>query len=220
MDGAGKFVRGDAIAGVVILLVNISGGLFLGVFNHHMSLGEAVNVFTKLTIGDGLVSQVPAFLISLAAGLIVTRSSSSTDLGRDVVGQLFWNRGVLGTAAVFLGLLLFTPLAQDSPARPGRWAWDRCIVLEYARRRRWHTGARNQADEPATRSASRGQAAAPMRASEPRTTEPAGLTERGTAGGRLPGRPRVRSARRWRHRPRAWTTCSTSIRWSWRSAFA
>lgn len=112
MDGAGKFVRGDAIAGVVILLVNISGGLFLGVFNHHMSLGEAVNVFTKLTIGDGLVSQVPAFLISLAAGLIVTRSSSSTDLGRDVVSQLFWNRGVLGTAAVFLGLLMFTPLPK------------------------------------------------------------------------------------------------------------
>ena len=112
MDGAGKFVRGDAIAGVVILLVNIRGGLFLGMFNYHMSLGEAVNVFTKLTIGDGLVSQVPAFLISLAAGLIVTRSSSSTDLGRDVVGQLFWNRGVLGTAAVFLGLLSFTPLPK------------------------------------------------------------------------------------------------------------
>ena len=77
-----------------------------------MGLGDAVNVFTKLTIGDGLVSQVPAFLISLAAGLIVTRSSSSTDLGRDVVGQLFRNRGVLGTAAVFLGLLSFTPLPK------------------------------------------------------------------------------------------------------------
>jgi flagellar biosynthesis protein FlhA len=112
MDGAGKFVRGDAIAGVVILLVNISGGLFLGVVNHQMSLGEAVNVFTKLTIGDGLVSQVPAFLISLAAGLIVTRSSSTTDLGRDVIGQLFWNPEVLGTAAVFLGLLSFTPLPK------------------------------------------------------------------------------------------------------------
>ena len=65
-----------------------------------MSLGEAVNVFTKLTIGDGLVSQVPAFLISLAAGLIVTRSSSETDLGRDVIGQLFGRREVLGVAAV------------------------------------------------------------------------------------------------------------------------
>jgi flagellar biosynthesis protein FlhA len=112
MDGAGKFVRGDAIAGVVILLVNISGGLFLGTVNYHMGLGEAINVFTKLTIGDGLVSQVPAFLISLAAGLIVTRSSSSTDLGRDVVGQLFRNPGVLATAAVFLGLLAFTPLPK------------------------------------------------------------------------------------------------------------
>lgn len=112
MDGAGKFVRGDAIAGVVILLVNIAGGLFLGVFTHHMALSDAINVFTKLTIGDGLVSQVPAFLISLAAGLIVTRSSSSTDLGRDVVGQLFNNPGVLGMAAVFLGLLLYTPLPK------------------------------------------------------------------------------------------------------------
>ena len=110
MDGAGKFVRGDAVAGVVILMVNICGGLFLGVVNHHMSLGEAVDVFTKLTIGDGLVSQVPAFLISLAAGLIVTRSSTETDIGRDVVGQLTENPGVLGTSAVFLGLLALTPL--------------------------------------------------------------------------------------------------------------
>ena len=69
MDGAGKFVRGDAVAGVVILLVNIAGGLYLGIFNHEMTVGEAVNVFTKLTIGDGLVSQVPAFLISLACGI-------------------------------------------------------------------------------------------------------------------------------------------------------
>ena len=75
-------------------------------------MGEAVNVFTKLTIGDGLVSQVPAFLISLAAGLIVTRSSSATDLGRDVIGQLFGRRGVLAMAAVFLGLLAFTPLPK------------------------------------------------------------------------------------------------------------
>jgi flagellar biosynthesis protein FlhA len=112
MDGAGKFVRGDAIAGVIILLVNISGGLFLGTVTHGMSVGEAVNVFTKLTIGDGLVSQVPAFLISLAAGLIVTRSSSSTDLSGDVVGQLFAQPGVLGTAAVFLGLMALTPLPK------------------------------------------------------------------------------------------------------------
>ena len=93
-------------------LVNIGAGLFLGVVNHGMSLGEAVNVFTKLTIGDGLVSQVPAFLISLAAGLIVTRSSSETDLGRDVIGQLFGRPGCSASAAVFLGLLAFTPLPK------------------------------------------------------------------------------------------------------------
>jgi len=112
MDGASRFVRGDAIAGVVILLVNIGGGLFLGMSNYGMSPSEAVNVFTKLTIGDGLVSQVPAFLISLAAALIVTRSSSSTDLNRDVVGQLFSQPAVLGTAAVFLGLMAMTPLPK------------------------------------------------------------------------------------------------------------
>ncbi len=112
MDGASRFVRGDAIAGVVILLVNIGGGLVLGMVNHGMSLSDAVNVFTKLTIGDGLVSQIPAFLTSLAAGLIVTRSSSSSDLSRDVVGQLFSKPSVLGTAAVFLGLMALTPLPK------------------------------------------------------------------------------------------------------------
>jgi flagellar biosynthesis protein FlhA len=112
MDGASRFVRGDAIASVVILLVNIGGGLFLGMVNHGMSPGEAINVFTKLTIGDGLVSQVPAFLISLATGLIVTRSSTSTNLSRDVVGQLFAQPGVLGTAAVFLGVMALTPLPK------------------------------------------------------------------------------------------------------------
>ena len=112
MDGAGKFVRGDAVAGVIITFVNIGAGLFLGMANHGMGLGEAVNVFTKLTIGDGLVSQVPAFLISLAAGLIVTRSSSDTDLGLDVTEQLFGRREVLAVAAVFLVLLAFTALPK------------------------------------------------------------------------------------------------------------
>jgi flagellar biosynthesis protein FlhA len=112
MDGAGKFVRGDAIAGVIITLVNIGAGLFLGVVNHGMSIPEAINVFTKLTIGDGLVSQVPAFLISLAAGLIVTRSSSESDLGREVTEQLFGRRAVLAFAAGFLVLLAMTALPK------------------------------------------------------------------------------------------------------------
>ena len=112
MDGAGKFVRGDAIAGIIIVAINITAGLFLGVVRDGLSLAEAVNVFTKLTIGDGLVSQVPAFLISLAAGLIVTRSSSDTDLGRDVTGQLLGRREVLAVAAVFLVALSFTALPK------------------------------------------------------------------------------------------------------------
>jgi flagellar biosynthesis protein FlhA len=107
MDGAGKFVRGDAIAGIIIVVVNISAGLLLGVVQYGMTPAEAVNVFTKLTIGDGLVSQVPAFLISLAAGLIVTRSSTETDLGHDVVSQLLGRREVLSVAAVFLAVLAF-----------------------------------------------------------------------------------------------------------------
>jgi flagellar biosynthesis protein FlhA len=112
MDGAGKFVRGDAIAGAIILAINIGAGLFLGVTRYGMPVGDALNVFTKLTIGDGLVSQVPAFLISLAAGLIVTRSSSETDLGRDVMGQLFGRREVLAVSAVFLVFLAFTALPK------------------------------------------------------------------------------------------------------------
>src|SRR5439155_12308953 len=108
MDGAGKFVRGDAVAGVIITLVNIGAGLFLGVVQYGMSPAKAVEVFTKLTIGDGLVSQVPAFLIALAAGLIVTRSSEDSDLGREVVRQLFGRAGVLAIAAGFLALLAFT----------------------------------------------------------------------------------------------------------------
>jgi len=134
MDGAGKFVRGDAIAGVVILLVNIAGGLYLGVFRHGLGLGEAVEVFTKLTIGDGLVSQMPAFLISLATGLIVTRSSSSTDLGSDVVGQLFRYPGVLGITAAFLGLLALTPLPKLPLLAIAAGLGGTATLLERARR--------------------------------------------------------------------------------------
>ncbi|WZO98364.1 flagellar biosynthesis protein FlhA [Isosphaeraceae bacterium EP7] len=112
MDGAGKFVRGDAVAGVIITVVNILGGLYIGVVNSGMSVGEAVEVYTKLTIGDGLVSQVPAFLISLAAGLIVTRSSSDSDLGAEVTGQLLGRPEVLGASAVFLAVLAFTELPK------------------------------------------------------------------------------------------------------------
>ncbi|MGC3971165.1 MAG: flagellar biosynthesis protein FlhA [Pirellulales bacterium] len=112
MDGASKFVRGDAIAGIIITVVNIVGGLFIGMFESGMTLGEAAHVFTKLTIGDGLVSQVPAFLISLAAGLLTTRSSSDSNLPAEFVGQLLSRPQALFVTGGFLGLLVFTSLPK------------------------------------------------------------------------------------------------------------
>ena len=112
MDGASKFVRGDAIAGIVITIINILGGLYVGVIEHGMGVGEAAEVFSKLTIGDGLVTQVPAFLISLAAALLVTRTSSESNLSRDVVGQLFRNPTVMFLSSGFLMLLTITGLPR------------------------------------------------------------------------------------------------------------
>ena len=104
MDGAGKFVRGDAIAGVVITLVNIAGGLYVGM-RAGLGLSESLERWTTLTIGDGLVSQIPAFIVALGAGLIVTRQSGDSDLGEDVIGQVLAKPQALLVAAVFLAIL-------------------------------------------------------------------------------------------------------------------
>ena len=111
MDGASKFVRGDAIAGILITLINIVGGLAIGL-SSAMSLGEATETFTKLTIGDGLASQLPALIISLAAGLLVTRSTRKTDLPRESMNQVFARPIVLIITAVFLGLMVLTDLPK------------------------------------------------------------------------------------------------------------
>ena len=110
MDGASKFVRGDAIAGIAITFINIMGGLFVGVIQSGMALGEATALFTKLTIGDGLASQIPAFLISLATGLLVTRSMQSENLPKQFLEQLFSRPPALAIAAGFLIILVFTNL--------------------------------------------------------------------------------------------------------------
>ncbi|MGQ9575392.1 MAG: flagellar biosynthesis protein FlhA [Thermoguttaceae bacterium] len=110
MDGASKFVRGDAVAAIIITLINIIGGLLIGMIDIGMSFQQAAALFTKLTIGDGLASQVPAFLISLAAGLLVTRSSSEVNLPVEFLGQLFSRPQALAVAGTFLGLLVFTNL--------------------------------------------------------------------------------------------------------------
>src|SRR5688500_14825634 len=112
MDGASKFVRGDAIAGIVITLINIIGGFVIGVAQEGMSLAESAKVFTMLSIGDGLVSQVPAFMISLAAGLLATRSTQKSDLPAQFIAQLFGNPRALAVAAGFLGILVLTNLPK------------------------------------------------------------------------------------------------------------
>jgi flagellar biosynthesis protein FlhA len=110
MDGASKFVRGDAIAGIAIILINIVGGLFIGIVQNGMNPSQAASLFTTLTIGDGLVTQVPAFLISLAAGMLVTRSSQASNLPSEFLRQLFLRPQALAVAGGFLGILIFTGL--------------------------------------------------------------------------------------------------------------
>jgi len=108
MDGASKFVRGDAVAGIVIMLLNVVGGLIVGVLQHDMALGLAAKNYTLLTIGDGLVAQIPGLIISIAAGMVVTRVSDDRDIGQQVMGQMFYNpRAIAITAGIvgFLGLI-------------------------------------------------------------------------------------------------------------------
>jgi flagellar biosynthesis protein FlhA len=118
MDGASKFVRGDAIAGLLIAAINVVGGLVIGVVQGNLGLREAAEIYTTLTIGDGLVSQVPALLTSTAAGIIVTRAASGTDLGSEVTSQLFLNPRVLGTVSVILLGFALTPGLPMLPWRP------------------------------------------------------------------------------------------------------
>ncbi len=110
MDGAGKYVRGDAVAGVVITLINLIAGLYIGLVHARMGVVEATTVFSKLTIGDGLVSQIPSFLISMAAAILITRTSQKSDLSLDIMNQLFARPKVLWIAGGFLLLLIFTNL--------------------------------------------------------------------------------------------------------------
>ncbi|UCV15942.1 flagellar biosynthesis protein FlhA [Quatrionicoccus australiensis] len=108
MDGASKFVRGDAVAGIVIMLLNVVGGLVVGVAQHNMEIGLAAKNYTLLTIGDGLVAQIPGLIISIAAGMVVTRVSDDRDIGQQVVGQMFRNAkaiAITGAIVGFLGLI-------------------------------------------------------------------------------------------------------------------
>lgn len=112
MDGASKFVRGDAVAAILITFINILGGFYVGKMEVEppMTLRDCLTVFTQLSIGDGLSSAIPAFTVSIGAAMLVTRSTARTNMGEEIITQLTSRPTALALAAVFLGMLVFTPL--------------------------------------------------------------------------------------------------------------
>jgi len=109
MDGASKFVRGDAIAGIIILFINLIGGLIVGVLQHNMDMSMAAKTYTLLAIGDGLVAQIPALVISTAAGVVVSRVSTDENIGEQLLGQLFKQPQVIMLTAAIVGMLGLIP---------------------------------------------------------------------------------------------------------------
>ena len=109
MDGASKFVKGDAIAGLVITMVNLIGGFLIGVVQKHMAIGDAISTYSLLTVGDGLVSQIPALLVSISAGLIVTRAAGGADLGSDVFAQFRRQRPAMRAAGIVVIAMAIVP---------------------------------------------------------------------------------------------------------------
>jgi flagellar biosynthesis protein FlhA len=128
MDGASKFVRGDAVAGLIILAVNLLGGFFVGVMQKEMEVADAAQLYSLLSVGDGLVSQVPALIVSTAAGMVVTRTAAGGELGEEITKQLFRNPKVLFVVAAILGVFIFVP---GFPAIPFFLAAATCAGLAY-----------------------------------------------------------------------------------------
>lgn len=109
MDGASKFVRGDAVAGILILLINIFGGFAIGIFQHDLSAAQAANSYILLAVGDALVAQIPGLLISVAAAMVVSRVGKEHDIGKQIAGQMFVSPRVLGITAVIMFVLGVIP---------------------------------------------------------------------------------------------------------------
>jgi flagellar biosynthesis protein FlhA len=143
MDGASKFVRGDAVAAIIITFVNILGGLYVGMVEHGWPFMKCLGLYTRLTIGDGLVSQVPAFIVSLGAGLIVTRTSSRANLGDEMLGQVLAKPQALIVASVFLLLMAIT----DLPKPPLLVMGASCAGLAYVLTRNQQRAVANAARE-------------------------------------------------------------------------
>jgi flagellar biosynthesis protein FlhA len=142
MDGASKFVRGDAIAGLIITAINIFGGIIIGYFRYGMEIGEAADVFVKLSVGDGIVSQVPALVVSLAAGLLVSRGGSAGSTDKAVLDQLsgypralFMSAGLMAVLALVPGLPLLPFLALGTVMGFGAWIIPRRLEAENQVRR-------------------------------------------------------------------------------------
>ena len=132
MDGASKFVRGDAVAGLLILFINLIGGMLIGVLQHDMDVGQAAETYALLTIGDGLVAQIPSLLLAVAVAVIVTRMSRSEDMGKQLFSQLLGDKRVLRVVAVLLGLLGIVPgmpnvafLLMAGVCAGGAWLMER-----------------------------------------------------------------------------------------------
>ena len=132
MDGASKFVRGDAIAGLLIVFINLIGGILIGVLQHDMSFAQAASTYALLTIGDGLVAQIPSLLLAISVAVIVTRMSRSEDMGKQLFRQLLGDRRVLRVVAALLGLLGIVPgmpnvafLLMAGACAGGAWLLDR-----------------------------------------------------------------------------------------------
>ncbi len=136
MDGASKFVRGDAGAGILIMFINIIGGRAIGVFQHDLPLAQALNNYTLLTIGDGLVAQIPALIISTAAGIVISRVSTTQDIGEQIVEQLFMKPAVLYITAAILGVLGLIPGMPHFAflALAGGLAWIGSAIAKKQRR--------------------------------------------------------------------------------------
>lgn len=132
MDGASKFVKGDAIAAIIIIVINIVGGFIIGMVQRDLGVVEALHSYTLLTVGEGLVNQIPALLISTATGIVVTRAASDSNLGHDLVGQIFTNQRVFFIAAGVLMLMGFVP---GLPTLPFVTLGFVCLAIGYVLRK-------------------------------------------------------------------------------------
>ena len=197
MDGASKFVKGDAIAAIIITLINLIGGFTIGIVQHKMSFGDAVSTYSLLTVGDGLVSQIPALLLSVATGIIVTRAASDSDMGSDLIGQMSRQQQPLRIAGfAALGLCLIPGL----PKLPFLVAGG--TLLFFSTRVPKTTPAEDaRALEAAAAARGRGRSDARLD----------GGAARGDAGRPARARARLRPGRPRRHHLAA-ATCSTGSR--------